>query len=156
MYGAQLAAQAFHRVSEATALHGITIGRIVQPLWDRRITPATLFEAYEAVWTQSPEAVSAALEALMNAPGSPGDTHPGLAERCGGNRYPLAPRLRGDLSLDRLADLDRRCSATLAREQLRLMTVMSWPKIKARLKQEATQGEAAAEGAVTTGPDPLS
>jgi Zn-dependent protease with chaperone function len=156
MYGAQLAAQAQHRVAEGAALHGITIGRIVQPLWDRRITPTALFEAYEAVWTQSPEVVRAALEARMNAPDSPGDTHPGLAERCGGNRYPLAPGLRGDLPLARLADLDRRCSATLAREQLRRMTAMSWPEIKARLEQKATQGEATPEGAVTSSQDPLS
>jgi hypothetical protein len=101
------------------------------------------------VWRQSPEDVRAALEALINAPDSPGDTHPGLAERCGGNRYPLAPGLRGDLPLARLADFDRRCSATLAREQLRLMTAMSLPEITARLEQEATQGEATPEGADT-------
>jgi len=142
MYGAQLAARAFHRVAEATALHDITIGRIVQPLWDHRITPATLFEAYEAVWTQSPETVKAALEAQMNAPDSPGDTHPGLAERCGGHRYPLAPVLRGDLTLAGFADLDRKCSVALARKQRHLMTAMSWREISARPGQEAPQSEA--------------
>lgn len=156
MYGAQLAARAHHRAAEAMALHGITIGRIVQPLWDRRITPVTLFEAYEAVWTQSSDHVRAALEALMNAPDSPGDTHPGLAERCGGHRYPLAPGLRGDLPLARLADLDRRCSATLAREQRHLMTAMFWPEIRARLEQEAPQGEAPPEGVVAASQDPVS
>ena len=155
--GAQLAARAFHRVAEATTLHGITIGRIVQPLWDRRITPATLFEAYEAVWTQSAEDLKEALEARMNAPDSPGDTHPGLAERCGGHRYPFAPGLRGDLPLARLADLDRNCSAALARKQRHLMTVMSWPEIRAGLGQEAPQGEATPEGAVSQpGPAELS
>ena len=156
MYGAQLAARAHHRVAEATALHGITIGQIVQPLWDRRITPATLFAAYEAVWTQSPEHVRDALEALMNAPDSPDDTHPGLAERCGGHRYPLAPGLRGDLPLGRLADLDRRCSAALAREQRHLMTAMSWSEISAGLEQEAPVGEATPEGAVAASQDPVS
>jgi Zn-dependent protease with chaperone function len=148
MYGAELAARSHYRVAEAGAIHGITIGRIVQPLWDRRISPATLFDAYEAVWTRSPQYLKAALEARMNAPDSPGDTHPGLAERCGGHRYPLAPGLRGDLPLAHLADLDRKCSAALAREQLRRLTTMSWPEIKATLRQEARQGDATSEGAV--------
>ncbi|HEY7429814.1 MAG TPA: M48 family metalloprotease [Streptosporangiaceae bacterium] len=156
MFGAQLAARAHYRVAEASAVHAITIGRIVRPLWDRRITPATLFEAYDAVWTQSPQAVRAAIEAHMNAPDSPGDTHPGLAGRCGGNHYRLAPGLRGDLPLAGLADLDRRCSATLAREQLHLMTAMSWPQIKARLAQEAPPGDAPTESAVTASQDPVS
>lgn len=155
MYGEQVAARALHRVAEATALHEITIGQIVQPLWDNQITPATLFEAYEAIWTQSPGDVSAAVEARMNAPDAPGDTHPGLAERCGGHRYPL-PGLRGDLPLARLADLDRRCSAALAREQLRLMTAMSWPEIKARLGQRAPQDEAAPDGAIAASQDAAS
>lgn len=156
MYGAQVAARALHRIAEATALHNIAIGRIVQPLWDHRIAPATLFEAYETVWTQSPGDVTAALEAVMNAPDSPGDTHPGLAERCGGHRYQLAPGLRGDLPLARLADLDRRCSAALTREQRHLMTAMSWPEIKARLEQEAPQGETTPPGAITVSHGPVS
>jgi hypothetical protein len=156
MYGAQVAARALHRVAEATALHDITIGQIVQPLWDNQITPATLFEAYETIWTQSPGDVAAALEALMNAPDSPGDTHPGLAERCGGHRYPLATRLRGDLPLARLTNLDRRCSAALAREQFRLMTALSWPEIKARLEQEAPPDETPPEGAITASQDKVS
>ncbi len=156
MCGAQLAARAHHRVAEATAVHGITIGQIIQPLWDRRITPATLFTAYEAVWTQAPEDIRATLDALMNAPDSPGDTHPGLAERCGGQRHPLAPGLRGDLPLRRLADLDRRCAAALAREQRHLMTAVSWPEIRAGLGQQAPQGEAIPEGAVAASQDPVS
>ncbi|MBO0807547.1 MAG: hypothetical protein J2P32_04495 [Actinobacteria bacterium] len=88
----------------------------------------------------------------MNAPDSPGNTHPGLAERCGGHRYPLAPGLRGDLPLARLADLDRRCLAALAREQFRLMTALSWPEIKARLEQEAPHGTPPA-GAITASQD---
>ena len=142
MFGAPLAARAHHRVAEAAAVHRLTIGRIVQPLWDGGITPVTLLEAYETVWAQSPHAVGAAVEALMNAPDAAGDTHPGLAERCGGQRYPLAPGLRGDLRLAGLADLDRRCSAVLARQQFRPLTAMSWPQISARVRQEAPPGEA--------------
>lgn len=141
MYGAELAAQALQRIAEVSAIHAITITRIVRPLWDRQITPITLFEAYEAVWTQAPEDVMAAFDARMNTEDSPGDTHPGLAERCGGHRYPLAPCLRGDLTLAGLADLDRRCSAALAREQLKRMTAMSWPDINAATTQQAQQNE---------------
>jgi Zn-dependent protease with chaperone function len=141
MYGAELTAQALQRIAEVSAIHAITITRIVRPLWDRQITPMTLFEAYEAVWTQAPEDVMAAIDARMNAGDSPGDTHPGLAERCGGHRYPLAPSLRGDLTLGRLADLDRRCSAALARQQLKRMTAMPWPEINA-----APQGESSPDG----------
>ena len=144
MYGAQLAARAHHRGAEAVAVHGIAIARIVQPLWERRITPATLLEAYEAVWTRSPHDVEAAIAAQMNAPESPGDTHPGLAGRCGGQRFPLAAGLRGDLRLAGLADLDRRCAAALARQQFRPLTATPWPQIRAGLlDDEARQGEAA-------------
>jgi hypothetical protein len=145
MYGAELANRAHHRSAEASVLHSITIEGFVRPLWDNRITPATLLEAYDLVWTQSPAQVGVALDALMSAPDSPGDTHPGMAERCGGHRYPLAPALRGDLPLARLADIDRRCSASLAREQRHLMTAMSWPEIKAMLNQ-GQRGEASADG----------
>ena len=137
MYGAEATKRALHRVAEANALHKITIKKIVRPLWDSRVAPATLFEAYDLVWTQSPEQVKAALDALMSATDSPGDTHPGMAERCGGRCYPLAPALRGDVRLAQLADIDRRCSARLAREQRHLMTAMSWPEIKVMLKLQA-------------------
>jgi Zn-dependent protease with chaperone function len=156
MYGAALTTRAYHRVAEASALHCVAMARIVEPLRDRQITPATLFEAYEAVWTQSPEDVRLALEALINAPDSPSDTHPGLAERCGGQRYPLDPSLRGDLSLARLADLDRRCSATLARQQLRRMTTMSWPEIGTRMERGAPVGRSNSEGPVVVSHDRVS
>jgi Zn-dependent protease with chaperone function len=146
MYGTELTAQALQRIAEVSAVHAITITRIVRPLWDRQITPMTLFEAYKAVWTQAPADVMAAIDARMNTGDSPGDTHPGLAERCGGQHYPLAPRLRGDLTLAGLADLDRRCSAALAREQLKRMTAMSWPEINAAIKQEALLGESSPDG----------
>jgi Zn-dependent protease with chaperone function len=141
LYGAEVTARALQRTTEVSALHAVTIARIVQPLWDSQITPITLFEAYEAIWTQAPGDVMATIEAEMNAGDSPRDTHPGLAERFGAHRYPLAPSLRGDLTLHRLADLDRRCSATLAREQLKRLTAMSWPEISAATSQEDPQGE---------------
>lgn len=156
LYGEQLAARAHHRVAEAYALHLITIGQIVQPLWDRQITPVTLFEAYEAVWTQSSDHVTSAIDVMLNAPESPADTHPGLAERCGGHRYPLAPGLRGDLPLARFADLDRRCSAALARQQFRLMKAMSWPDIQASLGREAPPDEVPPAAPATASPDPVS
>jgi Zn-dependent protease with chaperone function len=107
MYGAELTARALQRIAEVSAIHDITIRRIVRPLWDRQITPITLFEAYEAVWKQAPEDVVAAIDVRMNTGDSPGDTHPGLAERCGEQHFPLAPSLRGDLVLAGLPDLDR-------------------------------------------------
>ena len=146
MYGAELTAQALQRIAEVSVIHDITVTRIVRPLWDRQITPLTLFEAYEAVWTQAPEDVIATIDARMNTGDSARDTHPGLAERCGGRHYPLALSLRGDLTLAGLADLDRRCSAALAREQLKRMTAMSWPEINTAIKQDAPQGQSRPEG----------
>ncbi len=153
--GAHVAARAHHRVAEATAVHALTIDRMVRPLWNQSITPVTLLEAYEVVWTRWPGEVTAVVEILMNAPDSPGDTYPGLAERCGGQRYPLMPGLRGELPLAGLSDLDRRCSAILARQQIRLMTALSWPQIKARFNQGGPLHGTDAEGVAVTTQDPV-
>jgi Zn-dependent protease with chaperone function len=154
--GAEIAGLAQHRVAEASVCHSIAIARFVRPWWQQRISPATFFEAYEAVWTRLSEDVAAGVEKRMNAPSEPRDTHPGLAERCGGKRYPLPPNLRGDLPLAGLPDLDRKCAASLRQEECRYpMTTMSWPEIRAERDrrraeaQQAKQSEQEAEAEIT-------
>jgi Zn-dependent protease with chaperone function len=149
--GEETAGRAQHRVAEASVCHSIAIGRFVRPCWQQRISPATFFEAYEAVWTRLPHDVEAGIEGRMNAPSGPRDTHPGLAERCGGKRYPLPPSLRGDLPLAGLPELDRKCAASLRQEECRYpMTTMSWPEIRAerdRRRSEAKQAKQAKQAA---------
>jgi hypothetical protein len=55
MYGADLAERAHQRSAEACVVRAIVMQRFIRPLWDRRIAPATFFEAYEAVWNRAPE-----------------------------------------------------------------------------------------------------
>jgi hypothetical protein len=113
-------------------VHAIVMQRFIRPLWDRRIAPATLFEAYEAAWNRTPERVAAAVTAQMRAPDEPRDTHPGLAQRCGGRSFPLPPGLRGDLPLAGLQELDRRCAASLRQQERRYpMKTMTWAGISA-------------------------
>jgi Peptidase family M48 len=132
MYGADLAERAHHRSAEACEVHAIVMRRFIRPLWERRIAPATLFEAYEAVWDRTPERVAAVVTARMQAPDQPRDTHPGLAERCGGRSFPLQPRLRGDIPLTGLEQLDRRCAASLRQQERRYpMKAMTWAEIRA-------------------------
>jgi Zn-dependent protease with chaperone function len=132
MCGTEAAWRAYHRAYEAGIVHDLAVTRFVRPWWERRIAPATLFEAYEAVWKRTPEMVVAGIDERMSAAYLPQDTHPGLAERCRGQRFPLPPALRGDLPLARLEELDRRCTASLTQQHTRqLMTTLSWPEIKA-------------------------
>jgi Zn-dependent protease with chaperone function len=155
MCGAQTAARAQHRAAEAGVVHEIAMRRFVWPWWERRIAPATLFEAYEAVWTRAAAAVGAGLDAEMSAPDQSRDTHPGLAERCGGQRFPLSPALRGDLALTGLAELDRRCAASLRQQQCRYpMQTLSWAEIRAerdrRDAERRQESAGAGEGAEVT------
>jgi Zn-dependent protease with chaperone function len=137
--GADLAERAHHREAEAQIVHDIVMRRFIRPLWNRQIAPATFFEAYEAVWDRTPGRVAAAVTAWMQTPDQPQDTHPGLAERCGGRSFPLRPSLRGDLPLARLEQLDRRCAASLRQQELRRpMTVMTWPEISANRERLGT------------------
>jgi hypothetical protein len=151
MCGADLAAQAQHRVAEASYVHAIAMTLLIRPCWERRIAPATFFEAYEAVWNRAPERVEAAVAAWMKAPEKPDDTHPGLAERCGGRSFPLAPRLRGDIPLAGLADLDRRFAVSLRWQEARYpMKTMSWAEMKAeRASQKAAKNGKAPSEVVT-------
>jgi Zn-dependent protease with chaperone function len=99
MCGAETAARAQHRAAEASVCHSIAMARGVWPWWRRRISPATFFEVYEFVWAKLREAVADGVERSMRAPDGPRDSHPGLAQRCAGKRYPLPPALRGGLTL---------------------------------------------------------
>ena len=131
MCGAEPAARAQHRVCEASVVHTLAMRRFVLPWWERRIGPATLFEPYRAVWTRTPELVRAGVDAQISTPDQPEDTHPGLAERTGGRRFPLAPELRGDLALNGLEELDRRCAASLRQELCSYpVTTLTWAEIK--------------------------
>jgi Zn-dependent protease with chaperone function len=132
MCGAEPAARAQHRACEASVVHALAMTRFVLPWWERRIAPATLFEPYRAVWARTPELVRAGVDAQMSAPDKPGDTHPGLAERCGGRQFPLAPELRGDLALAGIDELDRRCTASLRQELCSYrVTTLTWAEIRA-------------------------
>jgi Zn-dependent protease with chaperone function len=132
MCGAEPAARAQYRVCEASVVHAIAMRQFVLPWWERRIAPATLFEPYRAVWRRMPELVQAGVEDQLSAPDEPGDTHPGLAERCGGRQFPLAPELRGGLALAGLDELDRRCAASLRQELCRYpVTTLTWAEIRA-------------------------
>lgn len=132
MCGDQIASRAMHRVAEAGVVHAITMRNFVEPLWEQRLTPATLLEAYERIWTQLPAAIAANVDARMNAPELPRDTHPGLAERTKGQGFPLRPQLRGDLQLVGLAELDRRCTAKLTQLGRRYpMRALSWSELQA-------------------------
>jgi Zn-dependent protease with chaperone function len=132
MYGADLAERAQQRFAEASVVHAIVMQRFIRPLWDRRIAPATFFEAYEAVWDRTPQRVAAAVTAWMQSPEQPRDTHPGLAQRCGGRSFPLPPSLRGDLPLAGLQELDRQCAASLRQRERRYpMKTMTWTEIRA-------------------------
>ena len=132
MCGPDVAARAQQRVAEACVVHAMAMKRFVWPCWDRRIAPATYFEAYEAIWRRMPDGVAAGVTALMSAPDQPDDTHPGLRERCGGRAFPLPPDLRGSLPLARLDELDRYCAASLRQQERRYpMRIMSWPAIRA-------------------------
>jgi hypothetical protein len=153
MCGADLAAQAQHRVAEASFVHAIAMKLLIRPCWERRIAPVTYFEAYEAVWNRAPGRVRAAVAAWMKEPEKPDDTHPGLAERCGGRSFPLAPRLRGDIPLAGLADLDRRFAVSLRWQEARYpMKTMTWDEMKAeRASQKAAKNATAAREVVTEG-----
>jgi len=132
MCGADLAARAQYRAAEAQFVHEIAMTRLIRPCWERRIAPVTYFEAYEAIWTRAPQRVEAAVAARMQAPEMPDDTHPGLAERCGGQSFPLAPSLRGDIPLAGLAALDRRFAVSLRWQEARYpMKTLTWAEIKA-------------------------
>jgi Zn-dependent protease with chaperone function len=132
MCGAEPAARAHYRACEASVVHVIAMKQFVLPWWERRIAPATLFETYRAVWTRMPELVRAGVDAEMSAPDQPGDTHPGLAQRCGGRWFPLTPELRGGVALAGLGELDRRCAASLRQEMCRYpVTTLTWAEIKA-------------------------
>jgi hypothetical protein len=132
MYGADLAERAHHRSAEACTVHAVVMQRFVRPLWDKRIAPATFFEAYEAVWDRTPERVAVSVKAQMDAAEKPRDTHLGLAERCGGRSFPLPPRLRGDVPLAGLAELDLRCASSLRQLERRYpMKTMTWAEIRA-------------------------
>ncbi len=151
MYGADLAERAHQRSAEACMVHAIAMKRFIRPCWDQRIAPATFFEAYEAIWNRAPERVAAAVTAQMRAPDEPGDTHPGLARRCGGRSFPLPPNLRGDLPLNGLEELDRRCAASLRQLQRRYpMKTMTWAEIRAERKKQRPQQEPAAQRAEVT------
>jgi Zn-dependent protease with chaperone function len=149
MCGADVAARAQQRVAEASLVHAMAMKRYLRPFWDRRIAPATFFEAYEAIWTRTPEQVAAGVTATMRAPDKPDDTHPGLSERCGGRSFPLPPGLRGDLPLARLEVLDRRCAASLRQNERRYpMRTMSWDEIRAERAREGPGQKGTAQGAV--------
>jgi Zn-dependent protease with chaperone function len=148
--GEETARRAQHRVAEASVCHSIAMQRSVRPCWQQRISPATFFEAYEAVWTRLPQDIEAGVEKRMSAPSGPRDTHPGLAERCGGKRYPLPPNLRGDLPLAGLPELDRKCAASLRQEECRYqMTTMSWPEIRAERDRRRSEAQPAKQGQQT-------
>lgn len=142
--GADVAARALQRVTEASLVHELAMRQFVVRYWDEQISPATLLPAYEAVWTRMPELVAAGVEARMAAPGAPADTHPGLAERCGGRVFPLPPSLRGNVPLGGLEELDRRCTASLRqKERHYAMRTMTWDEIRAERKaQRAGPGTA--------------
>ena len=139
MYGDELAARAHHRIVEVCVIHEMAMERFVVPRWDERIAPATLSEAYNAIWTRMPEQVTANVFLRMHKLDSPDDTHPGLAERCGGREFPPSPSLRGDLTLAGLEELDRRCMSSLRQKERHYpMRLMTWDEIRAeRAKQAA-------------------
>jgi Zn-dependent protease with chaperone function len=151
MFGADLAARAQQRVAEASLVHAMAMKRYVRPFWDRRIAPATFFEAYEAIWTRTPDRVAAGVTASMQAEGKPDDTHPGLAERCAGRSFPLPARLRGDLPLAGLDELDRRCAASLRQNERRYpMRTMSWDEIRAERARQGSAENGTSQGAVAS------
>lgn len=142
MCGAGTYARAIQRGGEASLVHQIAMKDIVRPCWDQRITPATLFEAYEEVWTRMPERVEAGVKNWMRAPEKPEDTHPGLAEITGGQIVPLPSVLRGNLPLARLEELDRQCTASLRQQERHYpMTTVTWPEIWAKRKESRSRAE---------------
>lgn len=133
MYGAELAERAHQRSAEASAVHAIAVEKFVRPWWDRRIAPETLFDAYLATWKRMPEQITGRLISWMQAPARPEDTHPGLAERCGGRMLPLPDKLRGDVPIAGLDSLDRRLTASLRQSERHYpMTTMTWDEIRAQ------------------------
>jgi len=135
--GADMYARAIQRGGEASIVHALAMKHFVRPCWDQRITPATLFEAYEEVWTRMPERVAAGISRWLQAPAKPEDTHPGFAEITGGQIVPLPPDLRGNLPLAQLEELDRRCTASLRQQERHYpMTTVTWAEIWARRKEQ--------------------
>lgn len=130
MCGTELAQRARYRIAEVSILHEIAVQSFVRQLWRARLAPATLFEIYEHIWAKEADKIEAAVTARMNAPDAPRDTHPGLAERCGNQRFPRPARLRGDLQLERLEELDRQCTGRLTqRNCLYAVKTLPWPEI---------------------------
>jgi hypothetical protein len=134
MCGAEIAQRAQHRVAEASVVSAIAMQGFVEPLWRARIAPTSLFELYRQIWTQRADDVAAAVKATMNAPERPEDTHPALAERCGGRHFASPPALSADLQLAQLADLDRRCTAQLTRANCKyVVRPQPWSEITAEV-----------------------
>ena len=76
----------------------------------------------------------------------------GLAERCGGRSFPLAPSLRGDITLAGLADLDRRFAVSLRWQEVRLpMKTMTWAEIKAEWANQNDDPERSGAPSPVTG-----
>ena len=121
---------------ELTAILAHEAGHL-RPCWERRIAPVSFFEAYETIWARAPQRIEAAVEAWMRTPEKPDDTHPGLAERCGGRSFPLAPALLGDIPLPGLAEFDRRFAVSLRWQEVRVpMKTMTWAEIKAEFARQ--------------------
>jgi hypothetical protein len=90
----------------------------------------TLFEGYVRVWAKAADRVAAMVAARRKEPDSLEDTHPGLAERCGGRDFPLPLTLLGGFELAGLDELDRRCTANLTQRNCRYpVQVMPWSQI---------------------------
>jgi Zn-dependent protease with chaperone function len=138
MCGAEIAQRAQYREMEAVVVHAIAMQGFVEPLWRARIAPASLFELYQQVWTQLAADVAAGVEASMSASARPEDTHPGLAERCGGRHFAPAPALSADPQLPSLAELDRRCTAQLTQRRCNyVMERQRWSEITPEVLQAA-------------------
>jgi Zn-dependent protease with chaperone function len=118
--GADVAQRAQYRFAEVSVIHGFAMAGFVVPLWGARIAPTSLFEIYQEVWAHGAR-VSAAVRSAMSAPDQPEDTHPGLAERCGGRHFAPRAGLSADLQLAQLAELDRRCTAQLTQRHCKFV-----------------------------------
>ena len=135
--GTDVAQRAQYRAAEASVIHGIAMAGFVGPLWRARIAPTSLFEIYQEVWVNR-AGVAAAVRSRMSSPDKPEDTHPGLAERCGGRHFAPPAGLTADLQLVQLAELDRRCTAQLTRRHCKFVVQpRGWSEVTADVLQAA-------------------